>query len=260
MLQYHNQTNINNIKGGTIMRRSIIWTVKTEKLQIILNESNSYSDVLRKFGYTNFEGNIRTLKDRIKVDNLDLKKLSENRRNAQQKLIKQIPKEKIPLNKLLVENSPYGRGDIKSRLIDEGILKYECLCCGNTGEWNNKKLTLQLEHKNGISNDNRLENLCLLCPNCHSQTDTYAGKRNSQYKKVNNCKICKATISNSNKTHLCMICASEKRKKLIITKEELESLLKQYTFVEIAKMHNVSDSAIIKRCKKLGIYISKYKK
>ena len=53
--------------------------------------------------------------------------------------------------------------------------------CGNEGFWNGKKLVLQLEHKNGIHNDHRVENLCFLCPNCHSQTDTYSGKNIGKY-------------------------------------------------------------------------------
>lgn len=56
-------------------------------------------------------------------------------------------------------------------------MEYRCSICGNTGEWNSKKLVLQLDHINGIHNDNRIENLRLLCPNCHSQTDTFCGKR-----------------------------------------------------------------------------------
>lgn len=55
-------------------------------------------------------------------------------------------------------------------------MEYKCACCGNTGEWNGRPLVLQLDHINGDNCDNRLENLRFLCPNCHSQTDTFAGR------------------------------------------------------------------------------------
>lgn len=77
---------------------------------------------------------------------------------------------------LFCENSPHSRNTLKKRILKNKLIEYKCFECGNTGEWNGKPITLQLEHKNGISNDNRLENLCFLCPNCHSQTETYAGK------------------------------------------------------------------------------------
>jgi len=51
-----------------------------------------------------------------------------------------------------------------------------CARCRNTGVWRRKPLTLQLDHVNGVYDDNRLENLRWLCPNCHSQTATFAGK------------------------------------------------------------------------------------
>lgn len=52
---------------------------------------------------------------------------------------------------------------------------YKCSCCG-ISEWNDKALTLEIDHIDGRSDNNRPENLRLICPNCHSQTDTYKSK------------------------------------------------------------------------------------
>ena len=70
----------------------------------------------------------------------------------------------------------YKTDKVKKRLIKEGFLKCECVWCGIKDTWNGKPIVLHLDHINGVNNDHRLENLRLLCPNCHSQTDTYAGK------------------------------------------------------------------------------------
>lgn len=68
--------------------------------------------------------------------------------------------------------------------MDEGLLKEECVLCGQNNIWNGKKLVLQLDHKNGNNKDNRIENLRILCPNCHTQTETYC--RNKKTSKVDN--------------------------------------------------------------------------
>jgi len=84
---------------------------------------------------------------------------------------------KIPLNEILIENSTYQNvSRLKIRLINENILEYKCVKCGNEGEWMGEAIVLQLDHKNGIRNDNRVENLRFMCPNCHSQTPTFSGK------------------------------------------------------------------------------------
>ena len=65
--------------------------------------------------------------------------------------------------------------------MKSGILKNKCSICGLDGKWNDKKLIMVLDHINGINNDNRKENLRMLCPNCNSQQPTFAGrnKRNN---------------------------------------------------------------------------------
>jgi len=70
----------------------------------------------------------------------------------------------------------YPTDKLKKRLISEGLLDKVCVECGITDSWNNKPIVLHLDHINGVNNDHRLENLRLLCPNCHSQTDTWCGR------------------------------------------------------------------------------------
>jgi Zn finger protein HypA/HybF involved in hydrogenase expression len=92
-------------------------------------------------------------------------------------------KRKIPMSDILVENSSYARHNLKRRLLQENLLEYRCSCCSNTGEYNSSPLVLQLDHINGVNDDHRLENLRFLCPNCHSQQDTYAAKNRFNLKR-----------------------------------------------------------------------------
>ena len=83
----------------------------------------------------------------------------------------------IDLNEILIDNSTYyNRTSLKARLFKSNLLENKCIECGIGSIWNGKKLVLHLDHINGKYNDNRIENLRILCPNCHSQTDTYSGK------------------------------------------------------------------------------------
>lgn len=85
-------------------------------------------------------------------------------------------KPKISLEEALTENSTYNTVRLKQRLIKANLLEAKCSECAIGEIWNNKKLVLQLDHINGIHSDNRLSNLRIICPNCHSQTENFAGR------------------------------------------------------------------------------------
>jgi 5-methylcytosine-specific restriction endonuclease McrA len=81
----------------------------------------------------------------------------------------------IPLEKLLVRGRRTSRGHLKQRLLAAGLKEERCEECRLT-DWRGRAIGLQLHHRNGDGKDNRLENLQILCPNCHAQTDTWGGR------------------------------------------------------------------------------------
>lgn len=237
-------------------RTSPIWSVDKEVIQKLLNESSSFVEVLTKLGMDAYSGNHRTLNQRIKEEKLKVEELKERRKEKNKKLMDSIKNKKtIPLSNIMIENSTYGTNHLKRRILKENILEYICEKCKNKGSWMDERLILQLEHKNGKSKDHRLENLCFLCPNCHSQTETYAGK-NSSLKKNRFCIECGETTKG--KGDRCRKCASKKfssmqPQKFFVTKEELQELVKKHPMTALAKKFGVTDNSVRKRCKRLGV-------
>lgn len=149
---------------------SPLWSSMTQdKLQGIANQSVSLGDMIRKLGLK-ANSNYVTLRKYIRELGVSTSHFLEN------------PKArgihpKRPLEEILVEGSTFSRWHLKRRILEENLLPYVCASCGNDGTWFGRDLSLELEHKNGISDDHRLENLEFLCPNCHSQTPTFSGKK-----------------------------------------------------------------------------------
>jgi hypothetical protein len=83
---------------------------------------------------------------------------------------------KIPLDEILAGDHPYFQTNkLRKKLLKEGIFNNKCSCCG-ISEWNNKEITMHLDHIDGDSSNHKKDNLRMLCPNCHSQTDTWCGR------------------------------------------------------------------------------------
>jgi hypothetical protein len=152
------------MKGG---KYSPVWAVHIDEFKKIVKESYSYNQVINKIGLTN-GGFINTVKNRISKYNIDVSHFDPTRNNK-------IYKGKWSLDKILIKNSLYKGGGkrLKEKLYKAGLKYEKCELCLQNNIWNKKKLVLQLDHINGNHNDNRIENLRILCPNCHSQTNTF---------------------------------------------------------------------------------------
>lgn len=231
-----------------------MWSIPNEEIQNALNNFSTYTQILEHFNLNPYSG-VRTMfMSRINTEGYDFSVFKENHKQYVKTycVSKFNELNKVKLKDVLVENSSYSRVSLKRRLIQENIIEDKCSECSLSKVWNNKPINLQLDHINGIRNDNRIENLRLLCPNCHSQTHTFAG-RNLPIKY--SCLDCGARISKENTR--CKKCSSIlngiKSRKFEITKEELINLIKQYPMTKVGSILGVSDNAVRKRCKRLGI-------
>ena len=154
-----------------ILRQSKVYNLTDKEFRQLIKEASSISECCKQIGLSEKGSNGRTqiIKrcEELQIDYSHLLGYKPKGNNPQ----------KQPIESILVKNSTYlNRTALKKRLIDEKIIPYRCAICGNKGEWNSYPLTLQLDHINGINNDNRKENLRFLCPNCHSQTTTFSGR------------------------------------------------------------------------------------
>jgi Zn finger protein HypA/HybF involved in hydrogenase expression len=236
---------------GTVFESSSkLRKISTEELQCLLDSSTSLSNAIARLGICVKPNYLNMLRDIIKSRGLDLSKMESNRMNSK---CGGRGCRKYNRDEILCENSKYHRKSLKEFIISNNVLEYKCSECSIIDTYNDKHIVLQLDHINGISDDNRIENLRWLCPNCHSQTETYAGRNAVRIKKVNTCISCGDVIKLKS-TH-CRKCQymQHKPKKLHVSKEELENLIKVKPMTAIGEMFGVSDNAIRKRCKRYGI-------
>lgn len=152
-----------------------IYKLSDEQFVELLKKSSTISEVLFKLGYTVKGNSWGYSQVKRRMDDLNLDYSIFKGKSAVIKITKlnNVKKEDI-----LKENCKHQRTVLRRYVIKNNLIPYKCAICGCT-EWQGKTLSLELDHINGINNDNRLENLRFLCPNCHSQTSTY-GSRNQQ--------------------------------------------------------------------------------
>lgn len=151
------------------------WTEK--ELKEAVKNSSSFRQVLVKLKLREAGGNYEQIKKYIKELNLDTKHFKGRGWNAG---LVGIGKPKIPLQSILVKDSHFQSFKLKKRLFNAGLKPKYCELCGWAKRTADGYLPLELDHINGDRYDNRLENLRVLCPNCHSLTSNHRGRKNKK--------------------------------------------------------------------------------
>jgi hypothetical protein len=147
-----------------------------EQLKEAISTSSSLRQTLEKLGVAAAGGNYQTMSKAIKHFNIDISHFTGQLWNKGKTI---GPKRDI--QDYLSNNQTITTYKLKNRLIKEGIFKHKCDCCNKT-KWMSKPIALELHHKDGNNKNNSLDNLELLCPNCHAFTDNYRGKNQDRAK------------------------------------------------------------------------------
>lgn len=218
-----------------------------EILTPIIKECVCVSDVLRKLNVKITGGNHAHIKKVIIKNEIDTSHFlgQASTKGMPNNFVKLHWSEILTFN----QNSERRRGAhiLRRALMESGIL-YKCCECGIGDEWNKKKITLEVDHVDGNWKNNERTNLRFLCPNCHSQTANWCAKNiNKKQENLNFCCDCNKPISNQGVR--CKSCIKRPTKIIWLPTEKLIELVKQSSFLAVARKLGVSDNAVRKRIK-----------
>lgn len=230
---------------------SLLSQCSTEQLIQYVNSSTSYKQVLEKLGYRACSGSVQQLlRERLYEE-----KISTNHFTAPtgDKIVKRTFENTFCLN------SSADQKTLRKKYFEGQYSEYKCAICGQEPEWQGKPLTLILDHINGINNDDRLENLRWVCPNCNQQLETTNGKNIKRLREAGllgelkikkfYCQDCGKELSSSSATR-CLECSQRAQRKVERPdRNSLKNLIRNTPFTTIGALYKVSDNTIRKWCK-----------
>lgn len=226
---------------------SLLTEFDLEELKEIVANSFSYTEVARKIGYISPGGQARKVKEYLIQNNIPTDHFKITNFKTEEEIF--------------IENSTVCQSVLREWYRKGNYTEYKCSICGLEPFWQGKDLTLTLDHINGKNNDDRLENLRWICPNCDRQLETF-GSRNIVYQRERS-----VAESQAQEKRYCLDCGIELKSKTgtrcpqcakiqlrVVarpTPEELDRILKKNhgNFSAVSRIYGVSDNAIRKWCK-----------
>ena len=210
----------------------------------VVKRSVNFTEVLDELNIPRQGNNSETLKNILEKNNIDYSHFIGRARSYNVKY--------IDAEYYLNSNNKIQTSKLKEKLLKEGLIENKCAICG-LSSWLNKLIVLQLHHVDGNNTNNNLNNLQLLCPNCHSQTENYCGNANKNKKKYY-CSICGKEITHRAKT--CTRCYKDNKRKILNYPDEhqlIKDFIELKSFTAIGKKYSVTDNCVRKWFKKFNL-------
>lgn len=219
-----------------------------EDLREAVMVSLSYAETLRNLDLCHTGGNPQTLKKYIAKWGIDTSHFNPD--FARSQALRRSPRD---LSAILVERSTYSRANLKSRLYKEGLKVRRCEMCGQGETWRGKRISLIIDHINGVRDDNRLENLRIVCPNCAATLETHCGRRNRKPAMLRSCLLCGSEFrpKYGNQRYCSRLCgqrasARGRRKVDRPPYEQLLAEIEATSYLAVGRRYGVSDNAVRK--------------
>lgn len=233
---------------GTCVRMPGAPRFNERQLREAVAAALNWTETLRLLGYCPTGSNPKTLKKYVAKWGIDVSHFNPDL--ARHRGLKGSP---LALAEVLSEGSTYTRGNLKARLYGEGLKERRCELCGQGEDWNGARMALILDHVNGVRDDNRLENLRIVCPNCAATLPTHCGRGLRKPRVQLKCEGCGSTFERrfKNQRFCSRDCgqragAMKVRRVERPPREQLLREIEETNYCAVGRRYGVSDNAIRK--------------